>query len=697
MTDRIQLESPQALVNRARFVGRDFFTVVDDIVARLKENYPNDFNNFVVSGTGMMLVDIVAWAVELLSFYGDRQATESYLSVARTLRAAERLTRPLGYKIRGSVASSVDLQVRLQTAQTFAVPVPEGYKFKGPNGLTFSATETVTFPIGEGPQSAPRTISVREGVTKSETFTSNGQRDQVFRLSPGENRAVAYGTVKVMVNAVEWAESDFITYDATNQYEIVYTGSPALRFGNGVAGNIPVLGAQVVITYTATSGAGGQVMARSIQDVAEALVVSFTQVKLLVDNEDPSSGGDDPEPLDSIRTKAPAFRRTAGAAVTEEDYIGLSDSYADPLAGAIAVSKAIVARSADQDLYLINVLTGIRANMATLRADVQAQTAIAATETTTAQAALTNIQTLLASLQTHVDAVYDGAAGYTVDARDEFYGVRTRATEIQAAVTAGLAAGTLALKDAQFTIIQGLASTITSSVGVGVTALADAEQEMVDASADIAAAVSSASAAQSSLALVQTSVAAIDTRIATDFETAISAQLDLIFAHVDGFLAEDCQANLVQVPILTRDVEGFFAAPSTALIRSLQAYLDERKEVTQTVEVLSGEAYLVLADITATVGVRTGYVRATVVSNVRKAFEGVLRDRPFGKSLRLSDLYASIAPDPVKGTGGVEGVQYAVVRIVGPAQYLSVDGDLIIDSTRVISRGVITLTSEAAS
>jgi hypothetical protein len=188
----------------------------------------------------------------------------------------------------------------------------------------------------------------------------------------------------------------------------------------------------------------------------------------------------------------------------------------------------------------------------------------------------------------------------------------------------------------------------------------------------------------------------IEDGMTTSFETSIETELQAIFDHVDDFLASDCKSNLVQVPILTTDVDGFFQAPSTALIRSLENYLRARKEVTQVVEVVSGEAWLVGAVITGTIGVIEGYVQATVLSNVQKAIDDLLRDRRFGDSLRLSDIYTSIQPDPLTGVGGVDGVDYAVFEITGPTAFLNSNGNLVISEKYVITKGSVTLTAEVA-
>ena len=111
---------------------------------------------------------------------------------------------------------------------------------------------------------------------------------------------------------------------------------------------------------------------------------------------------------------------------------------------------------------------------------------------------------------------------------------------------------------------------------------------------------------------------------------------------------------------------------------------------------VSGGPYLVAATILGTIGVIEGFVEATVLSNVRKAIDDLLRVRPFGKNLRLSDIYSAVVPDPSTGRSGVEGVRHAVFEITGDINFLDADGNLIITRKEVITKNSVTLTAVVA-
>lgn len=759
MTDPIQLESPAANINRSRYSGKDFFTFVDDIVARIQALFVTEFNDFVASGTGQMLIDIVAWAAETLSFYVDRQATESYISTARTRKAVNRLARQLGYKMAASVSAVVDLQVNLGDTFAFDVPITTGFQFQGPNGLIFEAVEDVTFPAGEGPNSVSRKVGVREGETKVEVFVSDGTKNQIFRLNPGTGKSVAGGSVSTRVDGVFWEESEIITFDQTDQFEIGYNDEPpTVRFGNGVAGNVPSAGAEIRVEYVANSGSAGLVQSETITDVVSPLVVFATIIPLTIINQTPSAGGADQESLARAKTNAPKVFKTRSVAVTREDYESLAGAFTDPLSGTVAVAQAFVARGASEDLQLQVLLANIRAIADVVSENVTDQTDSIASDldgveddlatiivsqaTTTAQ--LTAITPLTASARAaaqtcknssnKLDVDISDIQGHTSSASSSRNGADNDRASIETLIATFPTAGSSQLTSADRTTLEDAlsdmqidlanvgsrldqidaesldlaaeSSTISSQADQiisDVDGVDTATAEILDANTDSVAARTSMTAL---LLNVQASAIDIAEAVTTNFENAIDDELDAIFAHVDSFLSDDCKANLIEVPILTTNADGFLVEPPIALIRSLQSYLDVRKEVTQVPEVVSGGIYLVPAVIEVALGVLDGYVQQTVASNAGKAIDDLLKNRAFGKSLRKSDLDATVVPNPQTGIGGVEGVSYAVFVINGhidpltnnlSTEFLDANGNLIIDKRFVITKGTVAITPEEAA
>lgn len=174
----------------------------------------------------------------------------------------------------------------------------------------------------------------------------------------------------------------------------------------------------------------------------------------------------------------------------------------------------------------------------------------------------------------------------------------------------------------------------------------------------------------------------------------INAALDAIEAHVDAILAADCSANLVTVPILTKDANGFYSAPSLGLRTSLEAYLNERKAVTQTIQVVSGEAALIYAVLTIQVAVSAGFAENVVRLAVETAIDGILKGRQFGAS-----LYRSEITETCLAVAGVSHVNPTIngYTVAGSATIqtdkLDGYGNLVIDESEVVTKNSVTVTT----
>lgn len=359
---------------RAQLSGMDFNTHLDEVRARIQVKFATTYNDFVASSLGMMLLDSVSFGLDTLSFYLDRRATDTYLATARTRKAVSRLTRQLGYKMRAAVASSVDLSITI-ASPGFNVTMPKGFQFTGPDDLIYENAQDVTWLATDGIRT--KSVACYEGVTVVETFVSDGSANQVFQLKrvPDESFVVS-GSVEVLVNGSPFTESEFLSFDLTDQFEVGYNDDPpTVRFGDGVAGNIPIAGATIAVTYVGSRGLNGLVNSHTITSEKNPLVISFQPITMTVDNPLGSIGGDDPETLDHAKSFAPLVYKSRFVSITRPDYEALAGAFADPLFGRVAVAQAISSRSADAD-------TDLNTSIATIESAIDDPLVIAGGEIT---------------------------------------------------------------------------------------------------------------------------------------------------------------------------------------------------------------------------------------------------------------------------------------------------------------------------
>lgn len=706
-----------ATLNRAKYSGLDFDTHGDDLRSRLQVQFAADFNDFAISSLGIMLLDLTAYGLDTLSFYVDRRATDLYLSTARTRKSVSRTARQLGYAPGGAVSSGVDVQVAMAQTHAFNVPIPEGFQFKGPNNLIFETSRSVEFTAGDGPEDAI-SIPCFEGQTLTESFVSDGTAKQAFELRqiPADHFAVQ-GTVEVKVDGASWDFQKLLEYGATDQFEVGFVDDPVeVRFGDGLAGNIPTTTATIDITYVAARGRDGQIAANTITDAVSGLVVAFEEIALIIDNPEASSGGEDAESLTSIKAFAPQVWKTRTVAVTGTDYSALSGSYADPLFGRVAAAKAISSRSAADDVTLQNFLADLSDAIVLFDPIIQAQTALIEAAVDAAQTASGEITTQLALTTSALADVTTAAGNSRTAARD----IKTSAGEIgvdssdiQVLVVGGNLevdlygpAGTAVLLageadgikeyfnriNAESVQILSAAAAVSANGDTIVGESDDSDVAVADATTTLAEITAQLAAIDAELVLIDTAnstILAADTNVVNEVGIATQG----IYDHVDALLANDCKANLITVPILTRSAAGFYTAPSTGLIDSLQTFLDARKEVTQTVSVTSGAIFLVPAVISVRVGVLRTYSEAVVDTAVNTAIDGILRDRAFGEDLYESDVETAVL--------GVDGVVFTNVTIAGylnggvtDTGKLDSSGNLVVASSEVVTKGTTTITTE---
>jgi hypothetical protein len=689
------------------------------------------FNDFTQSSLGILLFDHSAYALDTLSFYLDRRATDLYMATARTRRSVALLSRQLGYKMSGAVASSVDLEVGVVPAQPFSVPLPERFQFQGPEGLVFETAEAFTYAPGDPVASIP----AYEGETLTESFVSDGSVNQVFELRRvPDGKFISDGSPEVTVDGGTWEESDFLTFDETDQFELDYNSSPpTLRFGDGTAGNIPPTDSSIVIRYIATSGKAGRVASGTITEPVTPLTVNFTAVSLTVNNPEGSKGGDDPESLEHAKDFAPRVWKTRDVAVTQEDYESLAGAFADPVAGRVAVAKAIASRASGTDATLQNALSAINTAVTVPVGVIDGAVSDITTALDTIDAALALLATNLTDIateQTTIDTNLTAAIASARNSKNTALEMLTDGNDIKTLVTDGKSevdlygpSGSAALSaseadgikaffdriDAEADQVVANSSTIRTQLDAEIAAMGQAKDAAGDVGLTITDTDSLLESAETNRTTVVTEVGVVGppaTGIREDLETIsaantgvtteVNTQTQAINDHFDRILSNDCKANLVSVPILSRDSGGFYVAPSQALISALQTFLDSRKEVTQTVSVTSGELFLVEAVIAVRVGVSSGTPESVVQTSVTAVVDNLLRDRAFGATLFLSDLYDVIQP--------IEGVAFTNVTIEGellaggsidPLK-LDADGNLVVAENEVVTKGTVTVSPEAA-
>ena len=342
---------------RSNFFGKDFDSYVTEVNNQLILQFgPEIAGNIVLSDYGQYLVEMHAFALSTMSWYGDRQADDTTLQYVRLRSAANVIARQLGYKPSAAVAPAISITMSLAFAPALTrLTLESGRELVGPGGLTFVMTEEVIFDVGE---LGPKVFSAIEGNIIEEIFTSDGTPNQFFFLETiPAGKSIAQDTPRVFVNNIEWEEKALLIFERIDEFEVQYGfNPPRLQFGDGVAGNVPPKDAEIRVIYQATSGPAGAVQANTVTSFQAPLVAGTQTLSATLVHDEPSTPGSPRETVASIRINAPLVTQTADRAVTQKDLDALINAFIDPVFGAVARGRATVPRSVDEDAEALTII-----------------------------------------------------------------------------------------------------------------------------------------------------------------------------------------------------------------------------------------------------------------------------------------------------------------------------------------------------
>ena len=137
-----------------KYTSRDFDSIREDLVEHAKRFYPDEWKDFSKSTINSLLIDSVAYVGDVLSFYLDYQANESFLDTAIEFNNVRKHARALGFKYAGAPSTygilSMFCMIPANTDGTapdltYMPILKKGGTFSSSNGGNFILTEDVNF------------------------------------------------------------------------------------------------------------------------------------------------------------------------------------------------------------------------------------------------------------------------------------------------------------------------------------------------------------------------------------------------------------------------------------------------------------------------------------------------------------------------------------------------------------------------
>ena len=333
------------------YTGRDYYSLRDELIARIQTRIP-EWTASDPADFGVALVEAFAYMGDLMSYYIDRVANESFITTATQRDSLLNIALTYGYTPAGYRAATVD--VTFSNSSEANVTIPAGTVVTGTVVIGDTA-ETVYFTtdaeavvpsiVGETPGSY--TVSASEGrsvilvgdnVTSYGELvgTSDGSPNMSFEL--GETPVVD-GSIEVFVQDGDifskWTQvQHIIDYGPTNLVYSVFSDSSnvvSVRFGDGVSGTIPTNFSEIRVRYTVGGGTLGNISTSTLDTIdyipglSEGETTAIQGV-VTVTNAVVGLGGSDPESNQQIRIAAPSALRSGNRAITLKDFADLAVS-----------------------------------------------------------------------------------------------------------------------------------------------------------------------------------------------------------------------------------------------------------------------------------------------------------------------------------------------------------------------------------
>lgn len=351
------------------YTAKDFSSFKAECVAYLKQKYP-EYSDFVEGAYGIMILELIAFAFDKLSFYEDRMANETYIDTIRERRNMLAATRLIGYKMTLPSASSVDLAIVTEDIEDYAtITIAKGTPVISQGGVRFEIAEDVEIIATDN---APHTqwqvnglsqteeivILARQGQSHSTSFAATGLPFQAYKLS---QFPVIAGSIDFSVGDVPWTQVDALVLgnpedaDDLNIFEVLIDeqGVATIHTGDGVNGGIPAAGVQVDVDYRVGGGADSNVPADAIS-TSVSVVADGVSTSVTVTNPEAASGGSDAESIEHARFFAPLTVKTNDRFVTFNDFMALASGYSDTSNGTI-VKAGVIADPTDGLSNLVSI------------------------------------------------------------------------------------------------------------------------------------------------------------------------------------------------------------------------------------------------------------------------------------------------------------------------------------------------------
>lgn len=310
------------------YIDRSYEQIKGSLISGLQASVP-EMTDYSESNIFVVLISMFAAIAEMLNYYIDNWARESYLETASLYASGYKLTRLTDYRTKSWIAATVDVTFTIVDGSdnpfpvTAAYTIPAGTIISTQSGVKFITLSSAEFAIGESAKSVP----ARQG--ESQIAVSLGTTSGIYGQAIQIIDQYSEGTMNLSIGADVWLLVNTMAFSSLvdKHYitEVKDNGLPYVIIGGLFNGYTPSVGLSVIGTYEICDGASAnKISPNTITEIDTALTNPVGSSGITVTNPLSPSGGADIESLASIKVRAPLDTRTQERGVTFQDFIDLA-------------------------------------------------------------------------------------------------------------------------------------------------------------------------------------------------------------------------------------------------------------------------------------------------------------------------------------------------------------------------------------
>lgn len=279
----------------------------------------------------IIILSLFAAIAEVLHYYVDNMARETFLSTARRYDSVVKHGALVDYHARAAIAATVDVILsRSITGNSIGakLTIPHGTLFTDSSGNSWlSARDVIWYS---------NVTTCKVPIIQHERYTASALNNMVI---PTGDRVILnlgtlpngkyyeQGSMSLQIDGETWVLVDtFAKSKPTDKHFMVSVDealNPYIMFGDGTFGKKPAAGAKITnVVFYLTNGTQGNVKSNTITSVPSVISSSITDAT--VSNAYDAGGGSNYENFTMLKEHIPLSVKTLGVAITQEDFESLA-------------------------------------------------------------------------------------------------------------------------------------------------------------------------------------------------------------------------------------------------------------------------------------------------------------------------------------------------------------------------------------